>query len=304
MDRLNNFIETRNLNTILGTIVFLLLVGYLLLKIYLPEKIFIQRNPSNELAYSYEEPEESVKRVSDEVDSKEETIPKKTSTQKKTSKSKKDSKEENSDGIKIPKKINGLDVPRMEADVLDMVDLSFKIPDANNPKKKMDDKFGYDDLFIANVLKATLKHSKNSGIPTCIVIAQAILESDWGNSQLARDHRNYFGIKKKNESMTDRERQLIVGKISIKTGEYVNGKYVTMSEEFNKYNSLEQSVEHYYIFMAKRMESFDGYKKLRGLENDYKKFAKALGKSGFSTDPKYAEKLIRIIENNGLENLL
>lgn len=130
----------------------------------------------------------------------------------------------------------------------------------------------YKDIAIAEM--------KRSGIPASITLAQGILESESGNSTLARKANNHFGIKchkwkgKKVYHDDDEE-----------------------DECFRKYNSPEDSYKDHTNFLmgAKRYNFLFEYK-----SDDYKKWAKGLKKAGYATSRTYAEDLIRIIENNKL----
>lgn len=286
IDKFNNFIDRTNANTILGTLVVVLMVIFFLLNLYLPKKNFpsFEQNDRDRTVLS---DSTQGNQIAEEINTpKEETVPKKKSSKEK----------------KVQREVDNSDATPVKSSVLEM---NFDIPDAKTaPKGGKDDIFDYGDAFIQDVLKATKKHSKTSQIPTCIVVAQAILESNWGRSDLAKKHFNFFGIKKKNEQLTDRERQIIAGKIRIQTKEDYGSGLQTVSDEFNTYKSLEASVEHYYIFMQKRIEQFDSYKGITKVKkSDYKAMAKAIQKSGFSTDRQYAEKLIRIIEEHGLDSI-
>src|SRR5690348_5019167 len=83
-----------------------------------------------------------------------------------------------------------------------------------------------DFLNAANA--AALAASRTSGFPAGITVAQAALESNWGNSQLARDAHNYFGIK----AHGAHER------VSYPTFECVSGKTIRVTADFACYHSM------------------------------------------------------------------
>lgn len=118
-------------------------------------------------------------------------------------------------------------------------------------------------------------------IPASITLAQGILESGNGNSTLAKKANNHFGIKC--HSTWD--------------GEKVYHDDDAKGECFRKYPNAQQSFEDHSIFLKQR--------RYQGLYHydlkDYKAWAKGLKKAGYATDPKYAKRLIDLIEENNLD---
>ncbi len=119
------------------------------------------------------------------------------------------------------------------------------------------------------------------GIPASIKLAQAMLESDNGNSRLARLGNNHFGIKCKKDW----------------TGETIKHDDDAPQECFRKYSSAEESFRDHAEFLDKSPR----YQSLFELDpTDYKGWAYGLSKAGYATNPKYPELLIKIIEDNKL----
>ncbi|CAI8425754.1 MAG: Exo-glucosaminidase LytG [Flavobacterium sp. SCGC AAA160-P02] len=114
-------------------------------------------------------------------------------------------------------------------------------------------------------------------IPASITLAQGILESGNGRSQLASKSNNHFGIK-------------------CHTG-WKGGKVYHDDDEkgecFRKYKYVESSYKDHSEFLSKRRRYANLFK-LR--KSDYKGWAKGLKKAGYATDKKYPKKLIKIIE--------
>ena len=117
------------------------------------------------------------------------------------------------------------------------------------------------------------------------MIAQSILESNWGRSELSRDYNNYFGIKevKKGDG------------IVFETEEYVEGQSGRYMESFKKYSSKSESFNHY----AKLLSTAKRYAKVKTAK-DYREAAKYIQEGGYATDPNYANKIISVIEKYGL----
>lgn len=131
--------------------------------------------------------------------------------------------------------------------------------------------------YVERYKNITINKMQLHGIPASISLAQGILESRSGNSRLAKEGNNHFGIKATKDWS---------GKI-IK--EMDNGKMC----DFRKYESVDDSFEDHSNFLRYR----DRYKALFDLKpTDYKGWAHGLKKAGYAEDPLYAEKLIKIIE--------
>lgn len=114
------------------------------------------------------------------------------------------------------------------------------------------------------------------GIPASIKLAQAILESGNGNSYLAQEANNHFGIK---------------------CGGVWNGRSVTRPDDhindcFRVYDNAEQSFKDHSQFLLRKR-----YEKLFLLsKNDYKGWARGLKDAGYATNPRYPQLLIDLIE--------
>ena len=147
--------------------------------------------------------------------------------------------------------------------------------------------------YLASIKQSAIKIWHSHQILPSIVGAQAIHESGWGTSGLSKSpHWNQFGIKASADW---------TGKIvSMKTGEHINGNRVEVYANFRAYNSILESLEDYAAFFTSTPWRKENYKHVVG-ESDYKKAAQALLKSGYATDPAYATKIIKTIENNNLQ---
>lgn len=119
------------------------------------------------------------------------------------------------------------------------------------------------------------------GIPASIKMAQALFESDNGNSRLARDANNHFGIKCK----------------SSWTGPTITHTDDAPDECFRRYESVEASFLDHSEFLDKSPR-YEALFKLDPL--DYKGWAVGLKQAGYATNPNYPERIIKIIEDNQL----
>jgi LysM repeat protein len=117
-------------------------------------------------------------------------------------------------------------------------------------------------------------------IPASITLAQGILESRDGNSRLAKEANNHFGIK----CHSDWE------------GRKIYEDDDRLGECFRHYPNARESFEDHSVFLKKNR-----YASLFELDlNDYKGWAHGLKQCGYATNPDYAKLLIRIIEENNL----
>lgn len=135
--------------------------------------------------------------------------------------------------------------------------------------------------YIDRYLSMAVDQMRRHGIPASITLAQGILESNAGRSSLATEANNHFGIK--------------VG--GSWTGPYVVKSDDLPDDRFRKYRSVAESYEDHSNFLKGRR-----YAALFDLElTDYVGWARGLKKAGYATNPSYAQLLINIIEQNGLD---
>lgn len=137
--------------------------------------------------------------------------------------------------------------------------------------------------FIEEVGPMAKTDSQQSKVLASVTIAQAILESDNGNSRLASEGKALFGIK----ANTGWQGKIWTGT----TLEYYDGKRKQIVAGFRAYNSWEASIKDHSNFLIKNKR----YQAIIG-EKDYRAACKALQTAGYATDPNYASKLIQLIE--------
>lgn len=135
--------------------------------------------------------------------------------------------------------------------------------------------------YIQKYTQYALENQETHGIPASITMAQALLESDCGNSRLAVLANNHFGIKCKKEW----------------TGPTISHDDDAKGECFRKYTTAEASFRDHCDFLDKSPRYADLFK-LDPL--DYKGWAHGLKKAGYATNPQYAHILIKLIEDNEL----
>lgn len=133
------------------------------------------------------------------------------------------------------------------------------------------------EQYIENYKADAIEEMKEHNIPASITLAQGMLESGNGNSELAVKANNHFGIKCHNDW---------------------KGATFIMDDDkkdecFRKYKTVLDSYNDHALFLTSRTR----YAKLFELKpTDYKGWAKGLKEAGYATDPKYPERLITLIE--------
>lgn len=131
---------------------------------------------------------------------------------------------------------------------------------------------------LSDILRA---ENREIRVLNSLILAQGMLESSFGNSELAKKANNLFGVKGIGDA----------GKYTINTREFINGKDIIVKADFRKYSSWNSCVKE----QVKRFTENPRYSKLVG-EKDYKKACTLVWEAGYATDPEYPAKLIRIIE--------
>jgi LysM repeat protein len=156
-----------------------------------------------------------------------------------------------------------------------VVSFFFKFSQGQSPNAILAYITRYKDLAIAEM--------KRTGVPAAITLAQGIHETEAGTSVLVRKSNNHFGIKCKDEWR----------------GESVSHDDDARGECFRKYAAPEDSYRDHSDFLRNR----PNYSSLFALDpTDYQAWAYGLKKAGYATNPKYAQILIKLIQDYNLED--
>ena len=136
--------------------------------------------------------------------------------------------------------------------------------------------------YIARYKDLAMAEMRRTGIPAAITLAQGIHETEAGTSDLVRKSNNHFGIKCKDNW----------------SGPTVSHDDDARGECFRKYDAPEQSYKDHSDFLKSRAN----YASLFELDpTDYEAWATGLKKAGYATNPKYAQILIKLIQDYNLE---
>ena len=136
--------------------------------------------------------------------------------------------------------------------------------------------------YIAQFKEIAISEMKRTGVPASITLAQGILETENGNSELVKKSNNHFGIKCKNTW----------------TGETVTHDDDATGECFRAYTNAADSYRDHSDFLKANKR----YSALFNLDPaDYAGWARGLKKAGYATNPRYPELLVRYIEEYSLQ---
>lgn len=139
------------------------------------------------------------------------------------------------------------------------------------------------DSFLAKIKNDVIADMKASRILASLTAAQALIESNKGNSGLTQKANNLFGIK--------------AGKtwkgmyVTMPTKEYVNGRYITVDAKFRAYASWSESINDHSKFLRDNKR----YANLIGV-TDYRLACKLIKDDGYATSPTYTKTLTDTIE--------
>ena len=141
--------------------------------------------------------------------------------------------------------------------------------------------------FIQKISRGAVEGMRKYGILPSVTMAQAILESGWGESGLTKASNNLFGIKAGGSWEGDT--------VSYPTKEFVTGQYIDVTADFRAYDSLDASMEDHGAFLA----GLSRYANIIGVK-DFREVCRLLQEDGYATAPNYADSLISIIGQYGL----
>lgn len=142
--------------------------------------------------------------------------------------------------------------------------------------------------FIEKIAAYVIKYAASYGIKVhSPIIAQAILESGWGESKLASKYHNYFGLKC-GSRWTGKSVNLTTSE------EYTPGVHTTIKDNFRVYDSMEEGVKGYFEFIQ-----LDRYSNLKGI-TDPKKYLETIRADGYATSSTYVQNTFKLVEQYNL----
>lgn len=149
--------------------------------------------------------------------------------------------------------------------------------------------------FVTAIAEPAKRVQKTLGVPFEVVIAQAALETGWGQKMIktpqGENSNNLFNIKADKRWSGD--------KVQKETLEFENGALVKKREPFRVYDTIEDSISDYVSFLSKGSR----YKEALSNPKNVEHFLQGLQKAGYATDPQYANKILGTLKTvTGLLN--
>ena len=139
--------------------------------------------------------------------------------------------------------------------------------------------------FINEIAPGAVAAQRRYGVPASVTIAQAIVESGWGQSQLASQDHNLFGIKGTGPA----------GSVQEPSWEYLNGQSVLQNSSFRVYRNAAESIDDHGRLLA----TSEYYRRTMSYRRDPNAFASSL--TGiYATDPEYGTQLISLMRRYNL----
>ena len=164
----------------------------------------------------------------------------------------------------------------------------------NNSAPVAEHSFNEPKDFVSALIAPAQKVQQTLGVPFEVVIAQAALETGWGQKiikgQDGTSSNNLFNIKADSRWSGD--------KVTKETLEFEQGAMVKKSEPFRMYQSLTDSVNDYINFLSTSERYQDALQDSGNVEH----FLQGLQKAGYATDPQYADKILGTLKT--VTNLL
>ncbi len=144
--------------------------------------------------------------------------------------------------------------------------------------------------FVEAIGPAARRTAEKLGVPAVALVAQAALETGWGQHVIrdgeGRSSNNLFNIKAHTSAWKDES-------VRVPTLEYRDGIPQREFADFRVYDSVEDSFRDYADFLQRNPR----YRAALEVGDDPSRFVRALQQAGYATDPRYAEKLERIMES-------
>ncbi|MEW8324524.1 MAG: flagellar assembly peptidoglycan hydrolase FlgJ [Candidatus Thiodiazotropha taylori] len=167
---------------------------------------------------------------------------------------------------------------------------------APEPAQQATAKIESPESFVSTLWASAEAAATELGLPTEALLAQAALETGWGSHMISaangNNSHNLFGIKA--DQRWDGER------VRNETLEYQDDVAVRRREYFRSYDSFDSSFQDYVAFLKQNPR----YSEALNSTQDTAAYFQALQDAGYATDPKYAEKILRVMEGAEMQAAL
>lgn len=194
-------------------------------------------------------------------------------------------------------------LPPLSRDLPDQLDQVNRVVDAIDEAGGVADQVSAADIpasfespedFVSYLLPLAEKVASDTGINPRLMVAQAALETGWGRHMIegqgGKPSFNLFGIKA--------DQRWEGESVAVVTSEYRDGVRVSERADFRSYDDFEASFRDY----GKFLDSNPRYREVLAAAEDPESFAHQLQQAGYATDPNYANKILRIMAGDQLNN--
>lgn len=144
--------------------------------------------------------------------------------------------------------------------------------------------------FIDMIAPAAMESAKTTRIPASFVVAEAALESGWGESLLAKQGKNLFGVKADPAWQGD--------VLEMRTREFLKGRWVVVPARWRKYPDWVSCLNDHADFLRQNKRYAQCFQSADG-----EGFARAVAAAGYATDPQYADKIVGTMRAHSLAEL-
>ena len=139
-----------------------------------------------------------------------------------------------------------------------------------------------EQAFLDSIAPLAQESQRQHGVPASVAMAQAIIESGWGTSELTTQGNAYFGIKCNGES------QYSTGCVTMGTWEHIDGEDISIDDAFRTYPDAASSFLDHGDFLS----SLPRYAPAFDYTDDPDQFIRKVHEGGYATDPSYSDKII------------
>ncbi|MBI3376528.1 MAG: flagellar assembly peptidoglycan hydrolase FlgJ [Betaproteobacteria bacterium] len=151
------------------------------------------------------------------------------------------------------------------------------------------------EKFIEKTAQHAAAAAQATGVPARFILGQAALESGWG----AREIRGAGGSQSFNLFGVKAGKNWKGAVVEANTTEYVNGIPRRALERFRAYGSYQEAFADY----AQLLKANPRYAQVLSSARDAESFASGMQRAGYATDPRYADKLARVIKSASLQSV-
>ncbi|HIV58217.1 MAG TPA: sporangiospore maturation cell wall hydrolase GsmA [Candidatus Stackebrandtia faecavium] len=148
------------------------------------------------------------------------------------------------------------------------------------------------DKFITESGEAAQPSQEAYGVPASVTVAQAILESGWGGSELATEAKNYFGMKCHDKQPGP----IAVDCMKVDTHECDDDDCWGTKAYFRVYDSMSDSYKDHGQYLKENPR----YAAAFAHSDDADRFIKEVHRGGYATDPKYTDKIVSLMKEYDL----